>query len=382
MVFIVKSEWHQLERRFGIEFDEEIISQIYPDLDEAGVAEMLKGIASGEVNIDEVINDAYDVDLDWDWLDEDDLWTDRKGGYEVTYQVVEKDEDEEEHPFGNPEDFDDEEDSEDDEELLKGLEELKTMYDNETKNVVTDQPIAAWPFDFAQATEETADEEPVESTEESTEELLPNYPAGEYTIRIWGRTREIGVGTITKEQYDHWNQEDMEDNLSDAMNENYDYDENETPEAARFEYPYYEYNNVTSFWGFDEDMVMTIENESGEEIFNGDLSGFVNGAHGETQGAWEASEEVEELYPDYLGKGYFVMWTQGGKGSCMKATIVTGDQEFDPRKLKYTTWDINGASCVNSISYDDVELEDEGMDSDRDNWRGQWSEFNIYHNEQ
>jgi len=370
MVFIVKSEWHQLERRFGIEFDEEIISQIYPDLDDAGVAEMLKGIASGEVNIDEVINDAYDVDLDWDWLDEDDLWTDRKGGYEVTYEVVEK---EEEHPFGDPEDFDDEEDSEDDEEDP-----------TEQAEVVHSTPkLAAWPFDFAQATEETADEEPVESTEESTEELLPNYPPGEYTIRIWGRTREIGVGTITKEQYDHWNQEDMEDNLSDAMNENYDYDENETPEEARFEHPYYEYNNVTSFWGFDEDMVMTIENEAGEEIFNGDLSDFVNQAHGEsTPKAWEASEEVEELYPDYLGKGYFVMWTQGGKGSCMKTTIVTGDQEFDPRKLKYTTWDINGASCVNSISYDDVELEDEGMDSDRDNWRGQWSQFDIYHNEQ
>jgi hypothetical protein len=76
------------------------------------------------------------------------------------------------------------------------------------------------------------------------------------------------------------------------------------------------------------------------------------------------------------------MWTQGGKGSCMKATIVTEGQEFDPRKLKYTTWDINGASCVNSISYDGVELDDEGMDSDHDNWRGQWSEFNIYHNEQ
>lgn len=65
---------------------------------------------------------------------------------------------------------------------------------------------------------------------------------------------------------------------------------------------YYEYNNVTSFWGFDEDMVMTIENEAGEEIFNGDLSGFVNGAHGETQGAWEASEEVEELYPTIWAK--------------------------------------------------------------------------------
>ena len=374
MVFIVKSEWHQLERRYGIEFDEDIIGKIYPDLDEAGVAEMLTGIASGEVDIDEVINDAYDVDLDWDWLDEDDLWTDRKGGYEVTYQVVEK---EEEHPFGDPEDFDDE-DSED-EELTEQAETVHITH-----------KLAAWPFPLFHETNtgnpiDFPKEELVESTEEesqTTEELLPNYPPGEYIIRIWGRTREIGVGTITKEQYDYWIQEEMEDNLSYAMNEDYDYDENETPEEARFEHPYYEYNNVTSFWGFDEDMVMTIENDKGDLIFEGDLSGFINQAHGETQGAWEASEEVEELYPDYLGKGYFVMWTQGGKGSCMKATIVTEGQEFDPRKLKYTTWDINGASCVNSISYDGVELDDEGMDSDHDNWRGQWSEFNIYHNEQ
>jgi len=36
-----------------------------------------------------VIEDAWtnDIDLDWDWLDEDDWWTDRKGGYDVTYEV-------------------------------------------------------------------------------------------------------------------------------------------------------------------------------------------------------------------------------------------------------------------------------------------------------
>ena len=132
MVFIVKSEWHQLERRFGIEFDEDIISEIYPNLDDTGVAEMLAGIASGAVDIDEVINDAYDVDLDWDWLDEDDLWTDRKGGYEVTYEVVEKEED---PPFGDPEDFDDEDSEDDDEELTEQA---------ETVHITSN--LAAWPF--------------------------------------------------------------------------------------------------------------------------------------------------------------------------------------------------------------------------------------------
>ena len=59
-----------------------------------------------------------------------------------------------------------------------------------------------------------------------TNELKPTYPAGEYTIRIWGRTREIGVHKIIKAQYDYWSHEDNEDSLADALNESYDYEEN------------------------------------------------------------------------------------------------------------------------------------------------------------
>ena len=211
--------------------------------------------------------------------------------------------------------------------------------------------------------------------------VLPNYPAGEYTIRIWGRTREIGVGKISKQQYEYWSHEDHEDDLSDAMNESYDYDENETPKKAQFDSAYYEYQDVHSFWGFDEDDThMTITDESGEEIYDGTLDGFIGEAHGDNDSRWDATEEVEELYPEYLGKGYFVMWTQGGKGSCIQTTIETEGEEFDPRKLKYTTWDVQGSSIVNRLIYNGGELDDYGMDSEHNNWRGQWSQFDVYHN--
>jgi hypothetical protein len=75
------------------------------------------------------------------------------------------------------------------------------------------------------------------------------------------------------------------------------------------------------------------------------------------------------------------MWTQGGKGSCIQTSIDTEGEEFDPRKLGYKTWDIQGSSVVHRLMYDGYELEDEGMDSDKDNWRGQWSEFSVHHNE-
>ena len=46
-------------------------------------------LEAGERDVEEIIEDAWNenIDIDWDYLDEDDWWTDRKGGYEVTYEV-------------------------------------------------------------------------------------------------------------------------------------------------------------------------------------------------------------------------------------------------------------------------------------------------------
>jgi uncharacterized protein YciU (UPF0263 family) len=90
MVQVVKSEWHQVEKRYGIEIDRDLFGEIYSDIeDEAEIDLMYLQFESGDVTVDEVMDKAWEegVDLDWDWLDEDDWWTDRKGGYEVTYEV-------------------------------------------------------------------------------------------------------------------------------------------------------------------------------------------------------------------------------------------------------------------------------------------------------
>ena len=89
MVQVVKSEWHQVEKRYGAEIDESVLAEIYDDLSEEEITEKLEQLTSGDISIDDVIEDASNngVDIDWDWLDEDDWWTDRKGGYEVTYEL-------------------------------------------------------------------------------------------------------------------------------------------------------------------------------------------------------------------------------------------------------------------------------------------------------
>ncbi len=90
MVQVIKSEWHQVEKRYAVEIDRAVFGEIYSDIeDEAEIDLMYLQFESGELSVDEVIEKAWEegVDLDWDWLDEDDWWTDRKGGYEVTYEV-------------------------------------------------------------------------------------------------------------------------------------------------------------------------------------------------------------------------------------------------------------------------------------------------------
>jgi len=430
MVSVVKSEWHQVEKRYGIVIDADMLTEIYPELDEDEIAAKLAQLESGKEDVEEVLNEAWnnDVDIEWDYLNEDDWWTDRKGGYEITYTVEEWKVHEDyvspithkcTHCKWTGSQYDAQwawvdKDGKELDEAVKicpmcdssldltevGVEEAAKDAANKAKwakiedkeelseesDKHEEQVAAKWPFEEELDKEMEEELKGIENALDALDaempgDILPKYPAGEYTIRIWGRTREIGVGKISKQQYEYWSDEDHNDDLSDAMNESYDYDENKTPKKAQFDAPYYEYQDVHSFWGFDEDDThMTITDESGEEIYEGTLDGFVKEAHGDNDSYWEASEEVEELYPHYLGKGYFVMWTQGGKGSCIQTTIDTNGEEFDPRKLKYTTWDIEGNTIVNRLSYDGSELDDDGMDSEHDNWRGQWSQFDVYHN--
>lgn len=439
MVTIVKHEWHQHDRQYAIELDEALLSEIYPDLDEDEIAQKLADIESGEIDYEEILDDANENDVEIEWeFQYDDCWTDRKGGYEVTYELGDadswhsepeppphthkctkckwtgqsydaewiwpeddetgeketkkvcpycesdtelteagikdkKDSDERSARWAKDHADDETEEHVDNAELEAGLEELKLEFEK----LIVDTPTGHWPTpdsDFVETAKWPFDDNPMEDDDS----LKESYPEDTYTIRIWGRTREIGVSKIKKAQYEYWSDEEHEDDLSDALNENYDYEENNTPKAARFDLPYYEYQDKHSFYGFDQDDThMTIENSEGETIYEGDLESFFSEAHGEEDSRWETSEEVEELYPEYLGKGYWLMWTQGGKGSCIQTSI---EGVFEPKKLKVLNWDIQGTSVVTRLVYDGDELDDYGMDSEHDNWRGQWSQFDVYHN--
>jgi len=90
MVQVMKHEWHQVDAQYLAEIDEDLLSEIYPDLDEDEIAAKMADLESGEITVDEIMEDAWenDVEIQWDSHYED-WWTSRKGGYEVTYDIVE-----------------------------------------------------------------------------------------------------------------------------------------------------------------------------------------------------------------------------------------------------------------------------------------------------
>jgi len=90
MVQVMKHEWHQVDAQYLAEIDEDLLTEIYPDLDEDEIAAKMADLESGEITVDEVINDAWEegVEIEWDSHYED-WWTSRKGGYEVTYDIME-----------------------------------------------------------------------------------------------------------------------------------------------------------------------------------------------------------------------------------------------------------------------------------------------------
>lgn len=92
MVTLVKHEWHQVDAQFAYELDADTLSEIYPDLDEDEIEALLQQIANGEVDLEELLQEAYDNDVEIQWERQyDDWWTDRKGGYEVTFEVGDED---------------------------------------------------------------------------------------------------------------------------------------------------------------------------------------------------------------------------------------------------------------------------------------------------
>jgi hypothetical protein len=92
MLKVTKIEHHRVNTSYTIELTPELLSEIYPDLEDFEVAKLMKNIASGKVKIDDVIEEAIDNDVELNWDPEkNDWWTVEKGGFDVTFKIEKTD---------------------------------------------------------------------------------------------------------------------------------------------------------------------------------------------------------------------------------------------------------------------------------------------------
>ena len=89
MVQVMKHEWHSVDSQFLFDLTIDVLEEIYPDLSKKELKALLKEVANGEADLEQIFQDARDNDVEIEWdRDYDDWWTERKGGYEVTYEVA------------------------------------------------------------------------------------------------------------------------------------------------------------------------------------------------------------------------------------------------------------------------------------------------------
>lgn len=88
MVTLVKHEWHQVDSQSIFELTLDKLSEIFPDKDAHELEVMLAQVAVGTVSVERILIEALDNDIEIEWeRDYDDWWTDRKGGYDITYEL-------------------------------------------------------------------------------------------------------------------------------------------------------------------------------------------------------------------------------------------------------------------------------------------------------
>lgn len=55
MAVVIKSEWHQVEKRYGLEIDRDLFGEIYSDIEDEGEIDlMFLQFENGELDIDEI----------------------------------------------------------------------------------------------------------------------------------------------------------------------------------------------------------------------------------------------------------------------------------------------------------------------------------------
>ena len=178
-----------------------------------------------------------------------------------------------------------------------------------------------------------------------------------YTIEITSRGQDVGIGKITQSQYEYWSDDDREYELGEALQSNYDYEENETPEECRLHDYYNEYDDIASFSGsIVERSIIKISNQQGHLLFDADPYQYAAKLEFE-EDFFEYDEEFHS-WNSYDVSGYFIKWRLDGIGIYFRGEFKS--EEFLIEKLKILIVDIDNDRIIRGIFYDREPIENSG----------------------
>ena len=84
VIHATMSEWHQVQRKYAIDIDVDCIVDLYNgEITRLEAQEKFDKLASGDLLIEDIEEDVDEIC--WEYQDDDDWWTMRKVGYDVTY---------------------------------------------------------------------------------------------------------------------------------------------------------------------------------------------------------------------------------------------------------------------------------------------------------
>ena len=212
------------------------------------------------------------------------------------------------------------------------------------------------------------------ATEQEKQELIEvlKFTPRTYKVRLWGYGGEYVMGTVDRKIYDYFRERrlSVEEFAWDS-----DYaEQNDIPKDM---WPFdpgswHDCDNMGHAWGVDRNAgTIQIDDENGDTIWEKQLEDCVG---------WDENDEPtpeiggdDEYWIDSQPKGTVVfIGVSSEKGTFFEADLEL-KMPFDAGKLCLNITEIDGNEIVTSVSYNGVELDHEGGDTN-----GKSSEFAFY----
>jgi hypothetical protein len=194
------------------------------------------------------------------------------------------------------------------------------------------------------------------ATAQEKEDLVEVLKGGinTYTIHLTGYGGEIVLGTITPEQYAYWQENDLDEHISDWDNEM------AVPDSMKIceDGSWHDCDDIAHESGveFSDLCYATVYDSEDNEVWQCRLGSDAL----EAEGVDPEGFNHDEFYVRYDSSASHAFMAQSiEKGRFFSGSFETYGR-FDPNKLSFSTIDIEGWQLVNGVSYASVEIDEDG----------------------